>query len=45
MKTMNVIIYILTWILIALLVTALWKTLFDDDNDDNDDNYPEPCTN
>ena len=35
---MNVIILILAWILISLIVAALWHTLFDDDNDD----YPEP---
>lgn len=35
---MNVIILLLAWILIALLVAALWNTLFDDDDNDN----PEP---
>ena len=33
---MNVIIYILAWVIISLIVAALWNTLFDDDND------PEP---
>ena len=33
-------ILILAWMLIALLVAALWNTLFDDDDDN--DNYPEP---
>ena len=36
---MSIIILILAWILISLLVAALWNTLFDDDNDNN---YPEP---
>jgi len=35
---MNAIIFILAWILIALIVAALWHTLFLDD----DDNFPEP---
>lgn len=38
---MNIMILILAWMLIALLVAALWNTLFDDDDDDND-NYSEP---
>ena len=36
---MNIIILILAWTLIALIVAALWHTLFDDDDNDN---YPEP---
>ena len=36
---MNIMILILAWMLIALLVAALWNTLFDDDDNDN---YPEP---
>jgi hypothetical protein len=34
---MNVMIFILTWVLITLITAALWHTLFRDD-----DNYPEP---
>jgi len=35
---MSIIIFVLAWTLIALIVAALWHTLFRDD----DDNFPEP---
>jgi hypothetical protein len=35
---MSVMIFILTWVLMALITAALWHTLFLDD----DDNFPEP---